>query len=123
MTDDSQSEMSVDAMEAIDGFLEALRRELHSNPELTYRVLKALPTQVHFLTQDAVKFVNPIELIADQPKEVALERLDGFTPAELKKMAQGANLASSTDLKGLTKDQILDMMISRAQAKINERRL
>ncbi len=122
MTDDVSSEISVDAMEAVDAFLDALRRELHANPELTYRVLKALPTNVHFLTADAVKFVNPIELIADQPREAAIERLDGFTLAELKKMAQGANLATSTDLKGLSKDQVQDLMISRISAKISERR-
>ena len=123
MSDMGDDGASVDAFEAVDAFLDALRRELRDNPELTYRLVKALPTDVHFLGKDAIKFVNLIELIGDHSIDVAAARLDGFSLAELKKMAQAANLATSLDMKGLEKDALITMVINRTKAKIAERRL
>jgi len=123
MSNTGEDGASMDAFEAVDAFLDALRRELRDNPELTYRLVKALPTDVHFLGKDAVKFVNLIELIGDHPVEVAAARLDGFSLAELKKLAQAANLATSLDMKGLDQEALVSMLISRTKAKIAERRL
>lgn len=123
MSEFGEDGASVDAFEAVEAFLDALRRELRANPELTYRLVKALPTDVHFLGKDAVKFVNLIELIGDHSTDVAAARLDGFALAELKKMAQAANLATSLDMKGLDKDALVAMVINRTKAKIAERRL
>ena len=53
-----------------------------------------------------------------------LQRLFRKKPrAQLKKMAQGANLATATDLKGLKKDGVIAVLIKRGREKIKERRL
>ena len=123
MDSETNKKCAVTPFEAIDGFLDALRNEFRSDPELTYRVLKALNVTVEFDSAEAVKFVNPIEIIGESNDVVAEARLNGFTLAQLKKMAQGANLATATDLKGLKKDGVIAVLIKRGREKIKERRL
>ena len=108
-------------MEAIDAFLQALRTELANNPELTYRLLTALPTEVHFDPGEASKFLSPIEIVAGKSNAQACAALEAFTAAQLKKMASDANLATSTDLKSKSKDSLIDLIIERSQRKISER--
>ena len=48
-------------------------------------------------------------------------KFEPFKLADLKKMARQANLATSTDLNGLSKDAVIDLMVDRAMRKIQER--
>ena len=108
-------------MEAIDAFLEILRKEFASNPELTYRVLAALPTEVQFDSGEASKFVSPIEIVANKSDAQAAAALEAFTTAQLKKMSREANLTSADELKSSKKDDAIDLIIERARRKIAER--
>lgn len=108
-------------LDALDAFLDALRAEFRSNPELSYRVLKALPTNIHFDAATASKFANPIELVAGKSDEDARASFNGFSLAQLKLIATSNNIATSLDLKGLKQDQVLDLIIERCQRKIRER--
>ncbi len=110
-----------DPMEAIDKFLGALRAELAANPEMTYRILKALPVNVSFEAADAGNFVNPLELISQHGADKTREMLHGFKAADLKKMARRVNLASSTDMAKLPVEDLVDLIINRASRKIAER--
>lgn len=110
-----------DPMEVIDKFLGALRSELAANPEMTYRIIKALPVSVNFEAADMVEIVNPLELISQHGSEKARELFHAFKPAELKKMARQVNLASSTDMARLSQDDLIDLLISRGSQKIAER--
>jgi len=108
-------------MEAIDAFLHALRSELANNPELTYRLLAALPSEIHFDAGQASKFISPIEIVAGKSKAQASAGLEAFTAAQLKKMATEAHLATTADLKSKSKDDLIDLIVERAQRKISER--
>ncbi|MCR9079569.1 MAG: hypothetical protein NXH78_10760 [Hyphomonadaceae bacterium] len=110
-----------DPMEVIDKFLGALRSELAANPEMTYRIIKALPVSVNFEAADMVEIVNPLELISQNGSEKARDLFHAFKPADLKKMARRVNLASSTDMARLSKDDLIDLLISRGAQKIAER--
>lgn len=109
------------AMEAIDSFLNALRSELAHNPELTYRLLAALPTDIHFDANEASAFLSPIEIVAGKSRAQSCAALEAFTSAQLKKMAVDAHLASTGDLKSLRKDDLIDLIVERSQSKIAER--
>lgn len=108
-------------MEAIDAFLDTLRSEFANNPELTYRVLSALPTEVQFDSGEASKFVSPIEIVAGKTDAQAAAALEAFTTAQLRKISQSAYLTSADELKSLKKDDVIDMIIARARRKISER--
>jgi len=108
-------------MEAIDAFLHALRSELANNPELTYRLLAALPPEISFDTGEASKFLSPIEIVAGKSIAQASAALEAFSTTQLKKMAIDAHLATSTDLKSLRKDDLIDLVAERALRKISER--
>ena len=110
-----------DPLEVIDKFLGALRSELAANPEMTYRIIKALPVSVSFEASDMVELVNPLELISQNGSDKARELFLAFKPAELKKMARRVNLASSTDMARLSQDDLIDLIISRGARKIAER--
>nr|WP_070960562.1 hypothetical protein [Hyphomonas sp. Mor2] len=110
-----------DPLEVIDNFLGALRSELAANPEMAYRIIKALPVNVTFEAADMAEIVNPLELISQNGTERAREQLLAFKPADLKKMARRINLASSTDMNRLSKEDLIDLIISRGARKIAER--
>lgn len=108
-------------LEAIDAFLHALRTELAHNPELTYRLLASLPPEIHFDAGEASKFLSPIEIVAGKSFAQASAALEAFTSAQLKKMTIDANLATTADLKSVRKDDLIDLIVNRAQRKIVER--
>lgn len=110
-----------DPLEVIDKFLGALRSELAANPEMTYRIIKALPVSVSFEAAEMTDIVNPLEIISQNGTEKARELFAAFKPAELKKMARRVNLASSTDMARLSLDDLIDLIISRGSQKISER--
>jgi len=117
MTDDS-----TDALEALDRFLEELRREFRSNPEFAHRAVKALGAEVMFEGKLAAKLINPRELVSTKPEEAARLTLSSLSLADLKAIAKSNNLATSVDVKGKTKEDLVDMVYSRAVAKSQERK-
>lgn len=110
-----------DPLDVIDKFLGALRSELAASPEMTYRIIKALPVDVSFEASEMVNFVNPLEIISQNSEEKAREQLYAFKLPELKKMARRVNLASGPDMAKLSIDDLIDLMISRGKRKIGER--
>lgn len=110
-----------DPLEVIDKFLGALRSELAANPEMAYRIIKALPVSVTFEAAEMAEVINPLELISQNGADQARDQLQAFKPADLKKMARRINLASSTDMARMTKDDLIDLIISRGTRKIAER--
>lgn len=116
MTDNSS-----DALEALDRFLEELRREFRSNPEFAHRVVKALGAEVTFEGKLAAKLLNPRELVATKSEEDARRVLSALSLAELKTVAKTNNLATTVDVKGKTADDLVEIIYSRAFAKAQER--
>lgn len=116
MTDETN-----DALEALDRFLEELRREFRFNPEFAHRVVKALGAEVTFEGKLAAKLINPRELVSTKSEEAARLTLSSLTLTDLKTIAKTNNLATSIDIKGKTKEDLVEMIYSRARAKSEER--
>ena len=108
--------------EALDDFLEVLRREFHDNPEFALRAVKALGGTIEVRGQNAAMAVNPLELVETQGADAATQTLSSFSSAELKKIAKNHNLATSIDLKGKDEQAIVELLVKRASNKISERR-
>lgn len=119
--DDAPSPEDTDALDALDRFLDELRREFRSNPEFAYRAVRALGAEVTFEGKLAAKLINPLELVATKPEEIARAQLVALTLADLKALAKSANLATPVDMKGKDKDTLADMILVRAKDKVQER--
>ncbi len=107
--------------DAIDRVLDLLRYELHSNPELAYRMVKALGAKVVFEGKHAPNLINPIELVAAHSELEVRAQLLALPLGDLKTIAKAAKLATSIDLKGKSQDDIVDMVYRRANEKLTER--
>ena len=109
-------------LEALDRFLEELRREFRANPEFAHRVVKSLGADVSFEGKLAAKLLNPKELVSNKPAEEAKQILSALPPAQLKALAKTNNLATAVDVKNKSKEELVDMIYSRARAKLDERK-
>lgn len=110
------------ALEALDRVLEELRREFAANPEFAHRVVRALGANVVFGSAQAAKLLNPVELVANKPEAEIDATLDSLTPADLKKVANGAKLATTSDMSGLSKPDLIALIKRRATARLDARR-
>ena len=115
------SDESAHALEALDRFLEELRREFRANPEFAHRVVKALGAEVSFEGKLAAKLLNPRELVSSKSESEAKSVLAGLSLTDLKTLAKTNNLATSVDVKGKTQDELVDMVYKRAYSKFQER--
>lgn len=118
MTD---SPTETDALEALDQFLDALRQEFRSNPDMAHRVVKALGATVVFDGKLAATLINPKELVASMPEGDARAQLMALSSADLKAIAKTHNLGSAVDVKGKSKEELVDLVYVRAARKISER--
>lgn len=121
MTKSKSTTTDSSALEALDRMLEELRREFAANPEFAARVVRALGAQVTFASEDAHKLLNPIELAARTEPDAALAELGSLSAADLKKIAKSSNLATASDLKGKSVDDLARLIDTRARQKIAER--
>ncbi|MDJ0919668.1 MAG: hypothetical protein QNI84_00960 [Henriciella sp.] len=110
-----------DVLDALDDFLEELRREFKENPEFAYRAVRALGANVEITGPKAVDLVNPIWLVSQHGVHDTARRLSTFTPAQLKKIAKNSSLATPTDMAGKSSEDLITLIVKRAQIKIEER--
>lgn len=108
--------------DALDDFLDVLRREFRSDPELAHRVVKALGVKVELRGSKAADVLNPLELLHKEGVDGARETLQSFSLAELKKIAKNHQLATPVDVKTLDEAALVEMLLTRASNKISERR-
>lgn len=108
-------------VEALDDFLDLLRREFRSNPELAHRAVEALGVSVELRGTKAADVLNPLSLVAQQGADGARQTLSSFSANELKKIAKNGGLATSIDMKDKDETGLVELIIQRATNKISER--
>ena len=113
--------MDKDAVDALDDFLDVLRREFRENPEFALRAVKALGGSVEFRGENTANLVNPLELVAANGLDGATQSLASFSATELKKIAKNHGLATPIDVKGKSSPELSDLIVQRAARKIAER--
>lgn len=114
--------MNKDAVDALDDFLDVLRREFRDNPEFAMRAVKALGGRVEFRGENAADLVNPLALVQAEGRSAASQSLATFSITELKKIAKNRGLATSVDLKGRTHTDVVELIVNRSERKIAERK-
>ena len=112
---------SSDAFEALDRVLEEIRREFKANPEFAHRVVKALGADVYFSADLASTLINPVELVAKKTPEEVQITLDAMPLGDLKKMVKTWQLGSSVDLSGKSKEEVMEMIETRARRRLEAR--
>lgn len=120
MDNDDHSE-NRSALEALDRFLEELRREFASNPEFAHRAVRALGANVVFEANQAAAFLNPVELLAKQSEAEVEETLNALSLADLKKVAKSSKLATAVDLSGKSKSEVSALITRRAALRLQSR--
>jgi hypothetical protein len=108
-------------VEYIDRFFDELRAEVRSNPALASRLVKALGGDVVFANDTKADVANPYSLAAGSRTEF-FAVFSAMKLAELKKVLKDHNLATRVDMNGKTAAQLIDMMYTRALAKVGERK-
>jgi len=111
-----------DYVAALDRFFDELRMEVRANPDLAHRLVKALGAEVTFESAQAAKLLNARELAGTASEATFRSTLDALTLAQIKAVLKANNLASSVDMKGVKKPDLIDMAYQRARAKADEKR-
>ncbi|MEM9670248.1 MAG: hypothetical protein AAF950_15100 [Pseudomonadota bacterium] len=110
-----------DAIAALDRFFDELRTEVRSNPDLAYRLVKALGADISFESTEAAKLLNLRELAGTKSEEKFRTSLETLSLAQIKSVMKTNNLASPVDMKGMKKPELVDMAHERAIAKAKEK--
>ena len=113
--------MDKDAVEALDDFLDVLRREFRENPEFALRAVKALGGSVEFRGENTANLVNPLELVAANGLDGATRSLASFSATELKTIAKNHGLATPLAVKGKSSPPLSDLIAQRSASQIAER--
>lgn len=108
-------------VEYLDRFFDELRAEVRSNPKLAARLVKALGGNVVFEDTTRSEVANPYAL-ATGPKATFLAVFGSMKLNEVKKVLKDNNLATRVDMNGKTAEQLIEMLHSRASAKVHERK-
>ena len=110
-------------VEYLDRFFDELRNEVRSNPELANRLVRSLGATVTFDLAEAPDAANPFIAASEmeRPKFVAL--YSKMKIGQLKKLLRTNNLATVVDMRGKSASQLVDLLYSRAHAKVGERKI
>jgi hypothetical protein len=108
-------------VEYLDRFFDELRAEVRSNPALAARLVKSLGGNVVFEDATKSEVANPY-LLAAGPKSTFLSVFGGMKLNDIKKVLKDNNLATRIDMNGKNADQLVEMLHSRAAAKVRERK-
>ncbi len=108
-------------VEYLDRFFDELRAEVRSNPKLAARLVKALGGNVVFEDTTKSEVANPY-VLATGPKATFLSVFGSMKLNEIKKVLKDNNLATRIDMNGKNAGQLVELLHSRASAKVHERR-
>ena len=110
------------AVDYIDRFFDELRAEVRANPALAARLVKALGGNVVFEDEAKADVANPYALAASKTREQFFAVYAPMKLAQIKKVLKEHNLATRVDMNNKSAAQLVEMMHTRACAKVNERK-
>lgn len=110
----------IDALTYLDRFFDAVRDEARSNPAFSARLVEALGGEIVFPGEDKLALLNPLKLAAVGEDQLR-NAITGLTPKDLKSVLKANNLATPVDMRGLSVDDLGEMLVARALNRLNER--
>lgn len=109
------------AADYLDRFFEEIRAEARGNPAFAARLVRALGGEITFAERDKIVIAAPLEIAAAGGQAALRDTFGTLDAAGLRKVLRTANLASSVDVRGRTAEELLDLLVRRATAKMDER--
>jgi hypothetical protein len=110
------------AADYLDRFFDELRSEVRANPKLAERLVKALGGEVVFDQDVRAEVANPYQLAGAAPKSQFYAVYSNLKTSQLRKVLKDYNLATGIDMSGKSAGQLVDMLYTRAAAKVGERK-
>lgn len=110
-----------DAFDALDRFLDVLRREIRDNPELAQRLVEAIGAEVSFDAEHAADLFSPVATYAEEGEAGVRRIAESLADADLRAVLKRCNLATPVDMKGRSGPELVDLLVRRAGDKLAER--
>ena len=99
---------------ALNKFMDVIRDEIAENPSLRRRLTDALGCEVLYEGAEQFDGANPSRQAAKWSKEAFARLWNAATVGQIKKCFKENELATPSDLKGLRKAQLVDLLYERA---------
>lgn len=109
------------AVEYLDRLFDVIREEARANPEFAARLVKATGGSIVFDADDRAALINPVELAAHGGETALRETLGPLEAVDLRKVLKVHGLASPVDVRGRSKDELVDMLVRRAVERATAR--
>lgn len=121
MSDDQNEGVAPDV--ALGRFLTAIQNQADIDPSFRNSLLLALGVTVVFEGENDLSSVEP-HIVAARKDELAFRAIYGrLSGPKIRSLLTKSKLASTTDLRGKTQEEMMNMLWSRARAKAEERGL
>lgn len=113
--------MDKTATQYLDAFFDVIRRKAADDTKFAHQLVEALGANVLFEGEDIVGVVDPVVLVTKRDKERFKAIFADRTVAQLKTIMRGSNLAEASEMTGLRKPALLDLLYDSAKAAAEAR--
>ncbi|KCZ55617.1 hypothetical protein HY29_10860 [Hyphomonas beringensis] len=117
------TENEIDAQKAINGFLAAIRDAAAESPAFRARLIEAMQVTVLYEGQEQFQGANPAVQAARWSKDAFCRIWGAAKVGELKATLKENDLATATDMKGMKKNDLVELLYKRALSRAEELRL
>lgn len=105
----------------LDAFFEVIRLKAADDAKFAHDLVEALGANVLFEGEDIVGIVDPVVLVTKRDEAKFKAIFADRTLAQLKTIMRGSNLAEPSEMAGLRKPALLDLLYRSAQAAAEAR--
>lgn len=123
MSEQGNEREEVDARTALSRFLSTIKNQADVDPVFRNNLLIALGVTVVFDGEDDLSSIEPHVVATLKNREKFFAIYSKLTSAKLRSTLTKSKLASATDLRGQSQEQMLNMLWDRAKSRAEERGL
>lgn len=113
--------MDKTALQYLDDFFGVIRRKAADDPKFAHDLVEALGANVLFEGEDIVGVVDPVVLVTKRDVAKFKAIFADRTVAQLKAIMKASNLAETSEMTGLRKPDLLDLLYRSAMAAADAR--
>jgi hypothetical protein len=113
--------MDKTAPQYLDDFFGVIRRKAADDPKFAHDLVEALGANVLFEGEDIVGVVDPVVLVGKRDAERFRAIFADRSVAQLKAIMKANNLAETSEMTGLRKPALLDLLYNSAKAAAEAR--
>lgn len=113
--------MDKTALQYLDDFFGVIRRKAADDTKFAHDLVEALGANVLFEGEDVVGIVDPVVLVTKRDEAKFKAIFSDRTVAQLKTIMRGSNLAETSEMAGMRKPALLELLYKSAQAAAEAR--